>query len=280
MAAYAYLTSPWLLVLLMLIMRILAFPVQVGTSKAMVRAQVTAGIVILMLATVILVKYASVFFRVTDATVPDYQVAGLLVAVLFLLGRLARLYRLAPTLIPLLEVRRDVVFGRIRPDEALRRLESIVVGKTGADLVSEAMEPLRAHLGESKAYKLAMRAADRLAAKYPSQDGKPGIVPDAEVERWWKRDVGRWARRQKLLVWYWKWLEFRLKVLTRGDPEADKVAASELKRLVQEQLNVAKPMIALMDRRMALLGKTRPVESDKTGPAQPAAPETPPRLKE
>jgi hypothetical protein len=217
--------------------------------------------VILTLVTVLLAKYVSVFRRTTYATVADYQVAGLLLALLFLLGRLARLYRDAPTLRPLLEVRRDVVFCRIPPNEARRRVESIIVGKTGAELVAEAMESLRSRLGESRPYKRAMRNADRLAQKHRTEGG-PGIVPDAEVEKWWKRDVGRWGREQKMLGWYLKWVMFRLRLLTVGDPAADEVATKELKRIAEDAFGRPKLIIALMDRRLALLGKTRPPDKD------------------
>jgi len=256
--AYAYFTMGLPIILLALTMRLLAFPTTVGVNRAMVRTQVLFAFLILLLPLVILSKYAAVYLRGTYATVADYKLAGLLVASALLLGSLARLYRHAPTLVPLIEVRRDLVFGRIRPEEALRRLESTIVGKTGADLVMEAMEPLRA---ESKAYKRAMRTADVLAAKYRAEAGGPGVVPDDEVNKWWRRDVRRWRREQKRLGWYLKWLVLRLRFLTAGDPSADEVATKELKRLAEDGFGRAKLFVALMDRRFALLGKTRPTET-------------------
>jgi hypothetical protein len=277
--AYAYLALPLPLMLLALGMRFLAFPVRVGVSKAMVRIQAAAGLVILALPAILLSKYSLVFFQRTYATVADYQLASLLLAALFLLGRLARLYRHAPTLAPLIEVRRDLVFRRIGPDEALRRVESTIVGKTAAELISEAVEPLRIHLGESNSYKRAMRAADVLEAKYRTQAGSPGIVPAIEVARWWKKDVGRWAREQTRMRWRWKWLMFRLKILTGGDSEADEAASKELKSLVGEGPSLGKPTIALMDRRLALLGKTRPTQPDGPAVQPPQSVSSPPTEK-
>jgi hypothetical protein len=258
--AYVYVTSALPLILLALAIRAFAFPTQVGVSRAMVRVQALTGVVVLLGTVGLLWQYTSAFFRGTYATVADYQLAGLLVASVILLGRLARLYRHAPTLLPLLEVRRNLVFSRISPAEAMRRVESIIVGKTGAELVTEAMESLRSRLGESRAYKRAMRAADRLAQKHRTEGG-PGVVPDVEVEKWWKRDVRRWGREQTMLGWYLKWVMFRLRLLTVGDPEADEVATKELKRMAEDAFGRPKLAIALMDRRLALLGKTRPTES-------------------
>lgn len=267
--AYVYVTIALPVILFALAIRaFFAFPTQVSVSRSMVRFQVLTGVVVLLWTVALLWQYTSAFFRGTYATVADYQLAGLLVASFILLGRFARLYRHAPTLLPLLDVRRNLVFSRISPSEAMRRVESIIVGKTGAELVTEAMESLQLRHGESKIYKRAMRNADRLAQKHRTEGG-PGIVPDAEVEKWWKRDVGRWGREQKWLGWEMKWLMFRLNFLTSGDPAADEVATRELKRMAADGFGRAKLLIALMDRRLALLGKTRPTEPtppDKDSP--------------
>jgi len=259
--AYVYVAMSLPLILLALTMRALAFTRPVGASRGMVRVQALVGVTVLLLPITILALYGPAFFQGTYAAVADYQLAGLLVAVSFLLGRLARLYRHAPALGPLLEIRRDLVFSRITPGEALRRVESTVIGKTGAECVPEEVERFRTRLKGKKAYGRAMRAADALAAKYRTEDGNPGVVPEAEVEKWRKSSLRRWSRELRVMKWRFKWLKVRLAILTQGDSEAGEAADREVKRLVVEDIDLVKPIVGFMDRRMALLGETRPTES-------------------
>lgn len=258
-ATYVYLGVQLLVLPLLLLVTLVPFPIEARQTRRDVRKVRLIYVALTSLGIVIMTGYTLYLLRMPKALmVADYRLAGALVAFLVLLGLLVRFARRPPTLAPLLEVRRSLAFGYIGPDVARQRVERLVIGSRPADLVEEATERVKeiVRLIDTQ-HQRALAAADRLAARYQA-DGADGIVPNDEVERWWRRYVLRRALKQhKALICEMKLYKVRLFLLTAiGGPEATEAANQMAKHLVLDMAAAtSKQILALMERSKTLRGK-------------------------
>jgi len=255
--AYVYLALPIVGLVLIAVLGLLRLPQRVGRTMTEVRTAkiVVWGFVALIAAT--LVGYVPSFVKVgTRPTVADVRLAGLLVVFGFLLWMISRLSKRSPRLASLIDLRRDVVHGRIEPAVSLLRVDTIIAGKKTADAVQEAVGRVRSILEQtSKWYEAAAGGADLLEAR-----AKTGTLPKAVVEKWWKLAGKPLVKIHKRLVREQRRSRRRLWVLTRNDPEATEAANKANKDLlIETQAAVeewGRVIARLLDRRKSLLEHT------------------------
>jgi hypothetical protein len=195
----------------------------------------------------------------------DVRCAGLLVALAFLLTLLSRVMATPRTLGPLVDVRRDLALGRIRPDMALKRIDVIVAGQHIADAIEEWAAEVRTRMAAvDAAYQSALWAGDALATKYQKQGKRPSA---SEISKWakvYERRIAR--RRRRLRKEYLHWTK-RTLALVKNDSQGVAVGKGVSDRLSREVTEAIKRWnesgLAVRAKREALLK-----EGDSSGVAQ------------
>jgi hypothetical protein len=256
-ASYVFLALPFVGLLFLALVIPLHMPQTVGSSALQVRT--TKGLigVIVGIGFAVLFGYTSAFLKAgTRPTVAEFRLAGLLVVLTFLLAMVARLSKPSPRLATLVDLRRDLGFGRLTPEVALRRLDTIVEGRRSVDLVEEATARVRSATENVKQWDQVTRESADLLER---QRELVGTVPKAAVDEWWRltfeplqKSLGRLVKAQKRY-------RRRLRILTMFDPEAATVATTSSKELLQEAHEtaegLARQLVKLIGQRKALLGE-------------------------
>jgi hypothetical protein len=261
--AYVYLAVPIVGLVLIAALGVLRLPQRVGRTMADVRGTRIFVWSVIAVIPVTLVGYVPAFVKIGPRPrVPDVRLAGLLVVLAFLLAMIARLSKSSPRLGSLIDLRRDVVNGRIAPAAALLRLDTIVGGKKTADAVGEAVGRVLDMVNRTKSwYEAARAAADQLETHALTK-----AVPKAAVDIWWKRSLRPLVRAQKKLVKEQRRCERRLRILTWNDPVATDAANLSSTQLLVEAHAAAEEW----GRQIADLLRLR--KSLLEGPRRPADP--------
>ena len=229
--AYVYLALPIVGLVLIAVLGLLRLPQRVGRTMTEVRITkiVVWGIIGFIPAT--LAGYVPAFVKVGPRPmVADVRLAGLLVVFAFLLWMIARLSKRSPRLDSLIDLRRDVVHGRIAPAASLLRVDTIVGGKRTAEAVEEATARVREMLERTKNwYEVAKAGADQIETH-----ARTGTVPKTAVEIWWGRSMKPLMRVHKRLVREQRRCTRRLRILTWNDAEAANAANVSSRQLLVE----------------------------------------------
>jgi hypothetical protein len=147
------------------------------------------------------VSYTRLLLGGGATSLAEWKIAGILVALGQLLLLLTSVVKGPILLEPLVALRRDIVFGRIDLDRAVRQLDIIVAGMRVSDALQQEVEKflmlLREHDRELRAMMGEIEAM-RVALSPPQSKEAPALTVD-DVKKWYKaHELSQRTRVEKI----------------------------------------------------------------------------------